>query len=49
VKYVSGWTNITFTVCALFMNIVQRKALKVKASKGNGEGGKIKVKVKFTL
>jgi hypothetical protein len=31
------------------MNTVQRKALKVKPNKGNGEGGKIKVKVKFTL
>jgi len=37
VKYVSGWTNVTFTICAQFTNLVQRKSLKEKTSKGKGE------------
>jgi len=37
VKYVSRWANITFTICAQLMNMVQGKALKEKASKGKGE------------
>jgi hypothetical protein len=37
VKYVSGWTNVTFTICAQFTNLVQRKSLKEKASKGKDE------------
>jgi hypothetical protein len=36
-KDAGGWTNITFTVCALFMNTVHRKALKGKASSGKGK------------
>ena len=36
-KYVSGWTNVTFTICAQFTNLVQSKSLKEKASKGKGE------------
>jgi len=37
VKYVSGWTNVTFTICAQFTNLLQRKSLKEKASKRKGE------------
>jgi len=37
VKYVSGWTNVTFIICAQFTNLLQRKSLKEKTSKGKGE------------
>jgi len=37
VKYISGCTNVAFTICVQFTNLVQRKSLKEKVSKGKGE------------